>query len=96
MDFLNEIHNRHPETAIFAQAHLGHAPKHTVAPPLASTPLTAQVESAIEMFDALREAYSEARIVVMGHSIGAWISLEVSHCVCRRSVTDSFARNYRV
>jgi esterase/lipase superfamily enzyme len=37
-----------------------------------------QVDSALEAFDAVREAFSSATIIIISHSVGAWISLQVS------------------
>ncbi|KAG8904441.1 hypothetical protein FRB99_001776 [Tulasnella sp. 403] len=41
------------------------------------TSLSSQVEGAIEMVDLLRKQYPSAKILVAGHSIGAWMALKV-------------------
>lgn len=66
--------------AILAHAHLGHSP--TV--PYGDTykhpqniGLTAQIESALQAAVALRSTFLEAKVVVAGHSMGSWITLQV-------------------
>lgn len=54
---------------------IGHTP--AVPAPGASTGLHAQVASAIEAFDTVKEHYGDAKIVLVGHSIGSWIALQV-------------------
>jgi len=64
--------------SIFAQAHLGHTPNYTTqTPPPENLKLAVQVECAMDMFLSLREAYPLAKIIMIGHSIGSWISLQV-------------------
>ena len=66
--------------AILARAHLDHAPQileHLRRPP--SHGLTIQIESSIEILDSILYNYTKTRIVVIGHSVGAWISLQVSN-----------------
>lgn len=57
---------------------LGHSPK--VAPMAhAYCSLHSQVEAVIEVIDALRERYdSSVNFVLVGHSVGAWVVLQVS------------------
>ncbi|KAF7306761.1 SNF2 family DNA-dependent ATPase [Mycena indigotica] len=71
--FFFHLQQRAPRVAIFAHAHISHTPgyhgkEHSLA---------AQVQSAIEAFDALQEDLSSAKIILMGHSVGAWIALQV-------------------
>jgi Lipid-droplet associated hydrolase len=66
--------------AILARAHLDHTPQileHSTSPP--SHSLTVQVESSIEILDAILYNYTEARVIVIAHSVGAWISLQVGN-----------------
>ncbi|KAJ7275218.1 hypothetical protein B0H12DRAFT_1086282 [Mycena haematopus] len=72
-EFLTLLHTKHPRLAIFAHAHLGHTPNI----PTNEYSLSAQVQSVIEAVDAIRVAYGTAKIVLSGHSVGAWISLQV-------------------
>jgi hypothetical protein len=79
--FLSSIYEKLISTnvAILARAHLDHAPQileHSGCPP--SHGLTIQIESSIEILDSIIYNYTEkTRIVVIGHSVGAWISLQV-------------------
>ena len=80
--FLSAIYEKLVSTnvAILARAHLDHAPQileHSRRPP--SHALTIQVESSIEILDSILYNYSKTRIVVIGHSVGAWISLQVGN-----------------
>jgi Lipid-droplet associated hydrolase len=79
--FLSEIYEKLISTnvAILARAHLDHAPQileHSRRPP--SDGLTIQIESCIEILDSILY-YTKTRIVVIGHSVGAWISLQVGN-----------------
>lgn len=66
--------------SILAHGHLGHSPAvpHGGAykDPY-SVGLTAQVESALEAVDAIKAAFPQSAIAVAGHSVGAWITLQV-------------------
>lgn len=63
--------------AILCHSHLGHAPSIPL-PPEPSLGLQAQVEAKVEVHDHLRETYGDKiKLVFVGHSIGAWISLQV-------------------
>jgi hypothetical protein len=78
--FLSAIYEKLISTnvAILARAHLDHAPQileHSRHPP--SHGLTIQIESLIEILDSILYNYTKTRIVVIGHSVGAWISLQV-------------------
>ncbi|KAF7339620.1 Lipid droplet-associated hydrolase [Mycena sanguinolenta] len=72
-EFLSTLHAKHPRSAIFAHAHLGHTP----GIPTREYSLSAQIESAIEAVDAIRLAFGTAKIVLSGHSVGAWVALQV-------------------
>ncbi|KAF8213247.1 hypothetical protein K438DRAFT_1803655 [Mycena galopus ATCC 62051] len=72
-DFLALLHTKHPRLAIFGHAHLGHTP-HL---PSREHSLSAQVESAIEAVDAIRNTFGKTKIILSGHSVGAWIALQV-------------------
>ncbi|KAJ7932576.1 hypothetical protein B0H13DRAFT_1956063 [Mycena leptocephala] len=72
-EFLTLLHGKHPRLAIFGHAHLGHTPN----VPSRAYSLRAQIESAIEAVDAIRVALGSVKIILSGHSIGAWIALQV-------------------
>ena len=78
--FLSAIYEKLISTnvAILARAHLDHAPQifeHSRRP--SSDGLTIQIECSIEILDSILYNYAKTRIVVVGHSVGAWISLQV-------------------
>jgi len=78
--FLSAIYEKLISTnvAILARAHLDHSPQileHSRLPP--SHGLTIQIESSIEILDSILCNYAKTRIVVIGHSVGAWISLQL-------------------
>ena len=80
--FLSAIYEKLLSTnvAILARAHLDHAPQileHSRRPP--SHGLTIQIESSIEILDSILYTYTKTRIVIIGHSVGAWISLQVGN-----------------
>lgn len=81
--FLTAVHEKSEgKIAILAHGHLGHSPMvlrgdkykddNTIS-------LTAQVESAMEAAQALHDTYSQAQLVITGHSMGCWIALQVTH-----------------
>jgi len=77
--FLSSIHDQTKnDIAILAHAHLGHAP-HIPPPPEQFLGLPPQVEGALEVHDAVKTTYPDTKIVLVGHSIGAWISTKVLH-----------------
>lgn len=85
--FLDIVHKAHPSLGILAHAHLGHASRLKDLPgksgniSRASAPLVVQVASAIEAYDALVDEYRDVggcKIVLCGHSVGAWIATQVS------------------
>lgn len=67
--------------AILAHSLIGHG----LFLPCPSDPklysLAGQVDAAVATFDLVRKEYPdpEVRICLMGHSIGSWIALQVSH-----------------
>ncbi|GLB35983.1 putative lipid-droplet associated hydrolase [Lyophyllum shimeji] len=66
--------------AIFAHSHIGHTPgiEHLHVLPASRYGLTAQVEASIEAFDAIHSAFGiDTRVILVGHSVGAWVSLQV-------------------
>ncbi|KAF5385529.1 hypothetical protein D9757_005439 [Collybiopsis confluens] len=69
--FLSQIY-KSTNACILAQSHLGHEDIGLAS----STDLLSQVAAAIEAFDALKHAYSNAKTFMIGHSVGSWISLE--------------------
>lgn len=83
--FLSEIYEKQTSTniAILAHAHLDHAPQvlnigHSRYPP--SLSLAVQIETSLEVLDSILCNYTEkTRIVVIGHSVGAWISVQVGN-----------------
>ncbi|KAF5384827.1 hypothetical protein D9615_001371 [Tricholomella constricta] len=81
--FLSALHEKDTTSklAIFAYSHIGHTPgiESPNILPTSRYGLVAQVEGSIEAFDAVRTAYkAETRILVVGHSVGAWLSLQVA------------------
>ncbi|KAG0268352.1 hypothetical protein DFQ27_006975 [Actinomortierella ambigua] len=69
-----------PRTVLFMlpASHLGHTSGPHVKDPSRLYTLQEQVDNKIAIFDALRERYpSNTRFVVAGHSMGAWLSLQV-------------------
>lgn len=63
--------------SILAHSHAGHTPGfHT---PPGCHRLLLQIQSAIEAFDAIKVEYGpDIPVTVVGHSIGSWITLQVS------------------
>jgi hypothetical protein len=82
--FLSAIHEKDTTSklAIFCHSHIGHDPNiaHERLP-LYHT-LTAQTESILEAFDVIYNMYgATAKIVVIGHSVGSWLALQVPFLV---------------
>ncbi|KAH9836976.1 uncharacterized protein C8Q71DRAFT_756340 [Rhodofomes roseus] len=79
--FLTAIHEKCAQNiSILAHGHLGHSPtipRGDMYKDSSSISLTAQVESAIEATQALHDAYPQAQLVIAGHSMGCWITLQV-------------------
>ncbi|KAG5353236.1 hypothetical protein C0989_009199 [Termitomyces sp. Mn162] len=62
--------------AIFAGSHIGHTPG--IEANTSGHGLPAQIESSIEAFDAIQSNFGAGiRIVVAGHSVGSWLSLQI-------------------
>lgn len=81
--FLAAIHEKADrKIAILAHGHLGHSP--FIAQSVqyeddSSIGLTVQVEGAIEAAQALHDTYPQAQLVIVGHSMGCWVALQVIH-----------------
>ena len=77
--YLSHVHNSSTSpTAILALSHIGLSS--SVEPvPLAFSSLQAQVAGVIECVESLRETFdSTFSLVLIGHSVGAWIVLQVN------------------
>lgn len=84
-EFLSEIHEKVPNLAILAHAHLGHTPAtidQNVFKDPASVTLDSQLKSAIEALDAITLVLKPKRVMVISHSMGAWLTLQV----CQRKL----------
>lgn len=86
-NFLDIIHKAHPSLGILAHAHLGHAPRLKQLScghgPVSKEceELSVLVQSAAEAYDALVNEYRDVggcKIILCGHSIGAWVATQVS------------------
>lgn len=78
--FLSALHDKDASSrlAILAHAHLNHTPLPSSHLNAADHSLTAQVQSAIEAFDALRSEFgNNTKLILVGHSVGSWISTQV-------------------
>jgi hypothetical protein len=81
--FLSTLHDKDStaKLAIFAHSHIGHTPgvqNDNFSHSTLNHGLTTQVQSAIEAFDAIKTAFgAHTKVVIVGHSVGAWISLQV-------------------
>lgn len=65
--------------AILAHAHIDHTPGiYKDTNPHSRHSLVSQVQSAIEVFDATVAEFTPARVMLIGHSVGAWVALQVS------------------
>ncbi|ESK98064.1 hypothetical protein Moror_441 [Moniliophthora roreri MCA 2997] len=73
--FLSALKAKDKGLAILAHAYINHTPEFTTA--TAQHGLTAQVQAAIETLDAVKKSYGSAKIILIGHSIGTWVSLQV-------------------
>jgi len=79
-EYLSELHSRSPNIAILAHAHLAHTPKsidQSVFTNPSSVGLPAQLKSAIEALDAVKQTLQPKNIVLVGHSLGGWLCLQV-------------------
>ena len=80
MPFLNALYQKDKTTtlAILALGHIGHSPVISVPQSIDSCSLASQVESVARVLDVLKLEYGgTAKFGLVGHSIGAWISLQV-------------------
>ncbi|KAG9117709.1 hypothetical protein FRC07_007325 [Ceratobasidium sp. 392] len=84
-EFLEDVHrttnSAGTRLAIFIRGHIGHAPSLL---PENDSPwsvgLDSQVASTIELYDSIRDTYGpNTKIVLAGHSVGAWIATQVMH-----------------
>ena len=82
-NFLTALHNEDKTCAlaIMAHSHVGHSPEihdqHSRQDTGSS--LSTQIQGALEAYDAIRYYYrQQTKIVLVGHSVGAWIALQVS------------------
>ncbi|KAF9979376.1 hypothetical protein BGZ73_000070 [Actinomortierella ambigua] len=77
--FLQTVHDTcQGPLDIFGASHLGHTSGAHVKDPSRLYTLQEQVDNKIAIFDALRARYpSNTRFIIAGHSMGAWLSLQV-------------------
>jgi pimeloyl-ACP methyl ester carboxylesterase len=97
--FLTAIRERDTSgrIAILAQAHVGHTPgirstKSRDQDWHGSDFLSTNTNNVIETYDILKDFFSSARVILVGHSVGAWIALQVnpvSKTLCNWHVTDT-------
>jgi len=79
-EYLSELHSRSPNIAILAHSHLAHTPKaidQSVFIDPSSVGLPAQLKSVIEALDAVKQTLQPKNIVLVGHSLGGWLCLQV-------------------
>ncbi|KAF9270031.1 hypothetical protein L218DRAFT_952225 [Marasmius fiardii PR-910] len=73
--FLSALHGIREDLAILAHAHINHTPG--LKSPRAEHTLAVQIQAAIEVLDALRQTYPSLPLIVISHSAGAYITLQV-------------------
>ncbi|KAL4241821.1 AB hydrolase superfamily protein [Abortiporus biennis] len=78
--FLASVHNKSNHTLpILAHSHLGHTPGlgtgSSEDTSRLSLGLIAQVESLLELIDAVKSVYS--KVIIAGHSVGCWLTMQV-------------------
>ena len=79
-EYLSELRSRSPNLAILAHSLLGHMPKvidQSVFTNPSSVGLPAQLKSAIEALDAVKQTLQPKKIVLVGHSLGGWLCSQV-------------------
>jgi len=79
-EYLSELRSRSPHLAILAHSMLGHTPKvldQSVFTDPSSVGLPAQVKGAVEALDAVKQTLQPKNIVLVGHSLGGWLCLQV-------------------
>lgn len=77
--FLSGLYDRYSSSnlAIVGRGHLGHCPQIQDNPRHHSEEsLTIQIQTSLEVLDAISTFYAKTRIVVIGHSVGAWLALQ--------------------
>ena len=90
--FLSSLQEREASArlAILAHGHLNHTTLPEVEHNTSDCSLVAQVQSAIEAFDALKTEFGNGtELFLIGHSVGAWIASQV--CYSRRLSVPSFS-----
>ena len=90
-EYLSELRSACPNLAILAHSHLAHTPG-IIDQPVFTNPssvdLQTQLKSAIEALDAVRQTLRPKHVIIIGHSLGAWLCLQVRspgivlYCVC--------------
>lgn len=80
--FLNALYSKDKTStlAILAHSHIGHSPEidDLHFQQLTSYSLPAQVQGALQAYDAVRHYYGQnTKIVLIGHSVGAWVALQI-------------------
>lgn len=84
--FLSTISSSLPCATVYGIGHLGHSVRNT-SDKLAT--LRDQVDHKIRFVDELNRKYqfkeSKVKLVLVAHSIGSWISLEVNHATHQTS-----------
>ena len=74
--FLTALHDKvGGQISIFGHALTGHTPDIEQPSTFVSTSLTAQLDGAVEIVDAVKSTHTT--IVIAGHSVGSWIALQV-------------------
>lgn len=79
--FLSGLYARYSSSnlAIIGRGHLGHCPQIQDTPKhQPEESLKIQIQTSLEVLDAISTFYANTRIVVVGHSVGAWLALQVS------------------
>jgi pimeloyl-ACP methyl ester carboxylesterase len=80
-EYLSELRSLCPNLAILAHSHLAHTPgviiDQSVFTKPSSVDLQTQLKSAIEALDAVRQTLRPKHVVIIGHSLGAWLCLQV-------------------
>jgi len=79
--FLSRLYTQYSSSnlAIVGRGHLGHCPQIQATPKhQPEESLKIQIQTSLEVLDAISTFYANTRIVVVGHSVGAWLALQVS------------------
>jgi hypothetical protein len=78
--FLTALRNDCSSSGVvmLAHSHLGHCPT-LQQPDSNSLGLTSQIEAICELYDSMRSHFpvKETRFILVGHSMGAWLALQV-------------------